>query len=145
MVKKAFSLLLFLFFFINNSHAQGKIVANIHDLKNNVGTCIACLYNNAAAFNGEQSQPIKCFTASIRHFATQIVFTNIDEGEYAIKVFHDENNNKKIDRNFLGIPKEGYGASLNKLRFAAAPTYHDNIFLLHNDSTKVLRIKLRYL
>lgn len=145
MVKQALFLLLSLLFFINNSHAQGKIVANIHDLKNNEGTCIACLFNNASAFNGDDGQPIKCFTANIRHFASQIVFTNIEAGEYAIKVFHDENNNKKIDRNFLGIPKEGYGASLNKLRFAAAPSYHDNIFLLHNDSTKVLRIKLRYL
>lgn len=145
MVKKAFFLLTFLMLFFNNIQAQGKIIANIYDLKSNEGTCIACLFNNAASFNGEEGQPIKCITASIRHFTSQIVFTNIDEGEYAIKVFHDENNNKKIDRNFLGIPKEGYGASLNKLRFAAAPCYHDNIFHLSNDTTTTLRIKLRYL
>jgi len=32
-------------------------------------------------------------------------------GQYAIKVFHDENANGELDINFLGIPKESYGFS----------------------------------
>ncbi|MCX2763828.1 DUF2141 domain-containing protein [Aquimarina muelleri] len=34
-------------------------------------------------------------------------------GEYAISCFYDANNNKKMDTNFLGIPKEKVGASNN--------------------------------
>ncbi len=32
-------------------------------------------------------------------------------GEYAIMVFHDDNNNDKLDTNFIGIPKEPGGFS----------------------------------
>jgi uncharacterized protein (DUF2141 family) len=31
-------------------------------------------------------------------------------------VRHDENMNGKLDKNFVGIPKEGYGASLHSTR-----------------------------
>ena len=34
-------------------------------------------------------------------------------GNYAITLFHDENNNMELDTNFLGIPKEPYGFSNN--------------------------------
>ena len=40
-------------------------------------------------------------------------FNDIPPGTYAIAVFHDENANGKLDKNFLGIPCEGYGASNN--------------------------------
>lgn len=34
-------------------------------------------------------------------------------GKYAIQVFHDENNNKKMDKNFIGYPTEKWGTSNN--------------------------------
>jgi uncharacterized protein (DUF2141 family) len=60
-------------------------------------------------------------------------------------VFHDENNNNKMDKNFLGIPKEGYGASKNKLPFASAPTFNDNMFMLKDGATGNVLIRLRNL
>ncbi len=38
---------------------------------------------------------------------------NIKPGNYAISIFHDKNANGKLDKNFLGIPKESYGFSNN--------------------------------
>ena len=145
MVRAAFFLFSFFFVFANATHAQGKIVANIYGLKNNEGICLACLFNNNTAFKGEGGQAMKCVAGNIQNYSSQIIFSNIPQGEYAIKFFHDENNNRQIDKNFLGIPKEGYGASMNKLRFAAAPTYDDNSFVLEDDSVITLSIKLRYL
>ncbi len=145
MTKQVFFLFSLFILSISVSLAQGKIAANVYDLKNNNGTCLACLFNSNNTFNDVDGQPIKCITANIRNYSSQLLFTNVPQGEYAIKVFHDENNNKQIDKNFLGIPKEGYGASMNKLRFAAAPCYHDNTFILNNDSIVTLKIKLRYL
>ena len=40
-----------------------------------------------------------------------ITFFELKEGSYAIRYFHDENSNKELDMNFLGIPKEGIGFS----------------------------------
>jgi uncharacterized protein (DUF2141 family) len=50
-----------------------------------------------------------------------------------------------MDKNFLGIPKEGYGASKNKLPFAAAPSFNENRFAVEHNTTVRLTVKLRYL
>lgn len=38
-------------------------------------------------------------------------FDDLPPGEYAVTVMHDENNNNKLDSNFIRIPKEGTGFS----------------------------------
>lgn len=45
-------------------------------------------------------------------------------GEYAIKVFHDENKNGKLDRLVFGIPAEAYGFS-NDARASMGPPDYD--------------------
>jgi uncharacterized protein (DUF2141 family) len=44
-------------------------------------------------------------------------------GKYAIAVIHDENGNHKLDRNFLGIPKEGFGFANNPRVMLSAPPF----------------------
>jgi len=41
------------------------------------------------------------------------LFPGVAPGRYAVSVFHDENSNGKMDTNFIGIPREGVGASNN--------------------------------
>ncbi|WP_230530359.1 DUF2141 domain-containing protein [Microvirga roseola] len=36
---------------------------------------------------------------------------NVKPGAYAIAVFHDVNCNRRLDRNFIGLPSEPYGFS----------------------------------
>jgi uncharacterized protein (DUF2141 family) len=38
-------------------------------------------------------------------------FPGIASGTYAVSVFHYENGNGKLDTNFMGMPREGVGAS----------------------------------
>ena len=47
----------------------------------------------------------------------------LPHGEYAIAVFVDLNGNGKMDKNFLGIPKEQYGFSNNVMGKMAAPSF----------------------
>ena len=42
-----------------------------------------------------------------------VVFENLKPGKYAVSVLHDANKNKDLDKNKLGIPKEGFGFSNN--------------------------------
>lgn len=134
---------LLLFFSSMRVSAQQKISATVTGFKNEKGVCRACLYDNAAAFSGK-GEPVLCVEAGIKDKSAVIIFNDVKKGSYAINLFHDANNNQKFDMNFLGIPKEGYGASGNKLPFAAAPTFNDNKFEVNN-SAVLLAIKLRYL
>ncbi len=47
----------------------------------------------------------------------------VPPGRYAVVVIHDENSNMKLDRNFLGIPKEGFGFANNPRVMLSAPSF----------------------
>lgn len=134
---------LFLLFTLN-SISQNKVVAKIGNFKNDKGVCRACLFNNPSSFKSEVGEPFKCVTAIVKNQKAEALFS-VPKGDYALFVFHDVNSNNKMDRNFLGIPKEGYGASKNKLPFAAAPNYNDNKFVVEDKTIVTLQIQLRNL
>ena len=51
------------------------------------------------------------------------VFTQLPPGRYAIIVIHDENDNGRIDENFIGVPTEGYGFGNNAQGVLSAPAF----------------------
>ena len=125
--------------------AQSKVIADISNFESNKGVCRACIFNSASSFKGESGSPVQCVQVAIFNKKSQVLFDNVPAGTYAVFLFHDTNGNNKMDKNFMGIPKEGYGASQNKLPFAAAPTFNENRFNVTNGTTVRLSIKLRNL
>ena len=63
-------------------------------------------------------------------------------GEYAITLFVDFNGNKKIDKNFLGIPKEPYGFSNNVIGNMSAPTFDQAKFLISGPTTQNIKLRI---
>jgi uncharacterized protein (DUF2141 family) len=55
------------------------------------------------------------------HQATEIF--QVPAGKYGVAVIHDENSNHKLDRNFLGIPKEGFGFANNPKVLLTPPSF----------------------
>jgi len=72
------------------------------------------------------------------------LFRNLPAGTYAIAVMHDENNNGKLDTNFFGAPKEGYGVSNNHTYAMSSPKWDESRFTLSTNEKKQLNITLRY-
>jgi uncharacterized protein (DUF2141 family) len=54
-----------------------------------------------------------------------------------VVVYHDENDNHKFDRNWLGLPTEGFGVSKNPSLFLAAPTFEESSFEVTGNLTSV--------
>lgn len=67
---------------------------------------------------------------------------DLPPGAYAAVVLHDENKNKKLDRNFLGMPREGWGMSNNPKARLSAPSFDRARFVLQRHTS--LRISLNY-
>ena len=65
-----------------------------------------------------------------------VSFKDLKKGRYAIKMFHDENENKILDKNQYGMPKEGYGFSNNPDSRFGPPTIKKLLFDAEAD-TKV--------
>ena len=63
-------------------------------------------------------------------------------GEYAVTLFVDFNGNKKLDKNFLGIPKEQYGFSNNVMGRMSAPTFDQAKFAIAGPTTQNIKLRI---
>jgi uncharacterized protein (DUF2141 family) len=68
----------------------------------------------------------------------ELTFTNVLPGQYAVTIYHDENNNKVLDRNFIGIPLEGYGFSRDAKGKRGPPSFDDAVFEAKEGSTTIV-------
>ncbi len=107
------------------------VVVNITNLKNNTGHVLVAIFNTEDSFlnNGFKSAKVK-----IENNTCNVTFKNLPKGTYAISMFHDENNNNKLDTNFLGIPKEAYGCSNNAKGIFGPPKWEDAKFQMSNQT-----------
>ena len=63
-------------------------------------------------------------------------------GEYALKVFHDENGNRKLDKNLFGAPTEAYGFSNNARATFGPPDFKKAAFKF-DDPDMTVRISVQ--
>ncbi|WP_298765184.1 DUF2141 domain-containing protein [uncultured Polaribacter sp.] len=111
------------------------ITVNITGLASNKGKVLLALYNKQENFLNKR---FKGGMSKITDKKATYVFEGVVKGEYAISFFHDENNNNKMDTNFVGIPKEDYGCSNNATGFVGPPKYKDAKFqLLENKEISI--------
>ena len=76
--------------------------------------------------------------------AVAVHVAGVPPGTYAAQAYQDENDDRKIDRSFLGIPKEGIGFSNDaKMRFGP-PSFADAAFTLGPEGGRI-QFGLRYL
>jgi len=91
---------------------SGMLVVKIWNIPSNEGRVRIALANSEENFSGSDSafraQPVE-----ISEGMAEVVFKAIPYGEYAVKVFHDENDDGELDKNFFGAPTEAYGFSNN--------------------------------
>ena len=69
-----------------------------------------------------------------------ILTFDVAPGEYAVAVHHDANANGKLDANFLGIPKEGYGVSNDARPTFRAPKFSEARVVISRDTTLTVRL-----
>ncbi|MGV2872816.1 DUF2141 domain-containing protein [Colwellia sp. E150_009] len=72
-----------------------------------------------------------------------IIFTGLQEGNYAIRLFQDMNNNDMLDRSSNNIPLEPVGFSNNPSLFGGEPTPEDSAFVLIKDQSITINLKHR--
>jgi uncharacterized protein (DUF2141 family) len=71
------------------------------------------------------------------------VLKNVKPGTYAISVMHDANDNKELDSNMFGIPKEGFGFSNDAMGMFGPPDFKKASFQYSGKNQVV--INLRYM
>jgi len=120
---------------------SGKINVEISGIKIIKGQVAIGLFNKSEGFP-ELTKAYKGVFVKVTKNTIQYTFSGIPNGDYAIAVFHDSNNNGKLDKNFLGIPVEGYGFSKNVIEIFRPPDFNKAKFKL--DDAYTAKIKIRY-
>ena len=69
-------------------------------------------------------------------------FKDLEPGKYAVVVYHDVNQNKICDKNFFGVPTEGYAFSNNVRPNLSVPSFEDCCFKFQQDRS--ISIKMVY-
>lgn len=92
---------------------QNLIHVEISGLRNDKGRVHCALFSSAADFPKKADKALAQVDSDISNERAVCEFPNVTPGTYAVSVFHDENSNGKLDTNFMGIPREGVGASNN--------------------------------
>lgn len=102
-----------------------EINLTVDDIRVTQGSISIAVYDTEQNYNGGEAVAVKTIPAAAN--SIEINFPELVDGQYAIKLLHDENDNGKLDTNFVGIPTEGYGFSNNGGRFGPA-SYADAKF-----------------
>jgi len=68
-----------------------------------------------------------------------ISINNLKPGRYAVRYYHDENLNGKMETNIVGKPTEGYGFSNNVIGKFGPPPFKKWLFEITDD----LKIELQ--
>jgi len=114
-----------------------------HNLKINVagihseqGKIMYSMFSSKHGFPSDASKAVRKGMVLIEGDHVQIQ-VDLPPGDYAVILFHDEDDNDDLKKNFIGMPKEGVGNSNNHRGF---PNYKKSVFTLSKDRTITINL-----
>jgi uncharacterized protein (DUF2141 family) len=108
------------------SDVAGKLTVRFSGLEETAGELIVSIANSSEMFESED-QAVRSAEVPVQGKQQSVVFDGIVAGEYAVKIFHDANSNRKLDIGWRG-PEEKYGFSNNVMGFMGPPDFEDAKF-----------------
>ena len=106
-----------------------KIKVRIINLQGLKGQISIGLFNNPESFPKKDEGRVGVYI-EIKDSTVEHVFTDLENGTYAIAVYHDENSNGEFDRSFFGWPTEDYVFSNYAEGNFGPPSFEDASFEL---------------
>lgn len=134
------TLLLILLALLSGIVAAQTLTVKIGNIKDDAGQISVAVYNLEKEY---MKKPFVAKSTKAVKGAVEIVIEGLAAGTYAITIMHDANDNKKLDSNLIGIPKEGFGFSNNAMGSFGPPSFDKAKFEFTNSSR--ISIDLKYL
>ncbi|MCA9020628.1 MAG: DUF2141 domain-containing protein [Planctomycetaceae bacterium] len=111
----------------------------VTDIQHKNGKLLISIYNKSDGFPKEPQKAL--MTEKVDPNQPSYTFKNLRGGKYAVVIIHDLNNNGKLDKTFVGTPKEPVGLSnYSKIGLSNPPTFNKALITL--DASASLKIKL---
>ncbi len=116
----------------NASFAQCSLKIDIVEIRNNEGSIMLQLYDVKKNVICQKISPVN-------NNMCEFSISDLKPGKYAIRYFHDENQNGRLETNLYGKPLEGYGFSNNVTGKFGAPPFDYWLFELESDKKITLK------
>ena len=110
-MKSIYLAVFFMVFAFAKANSQNTLTLELSEIDEPQGTLYVSLFNSSDGFPNDGSKDYKSKKIELDDKSAKIVFNDLPNGTYAVTFFQDQNKNGKVDKNFLGIPKEPVGAS----------------------------------
>ena len=111
-------------------NAQNKLTIVIDGVEKLKGQILVGVYDSA----GFMRKPVYYGIAKANKDEVTVVIDSIAAGKYAVSLFHDENDNFKLDTGQIGIPIEKTGFSNNAKGKMGPPKFNDCAVKIEEDS-----------
>jgi len=111
------------------------LIVRITGLVSEKGQVKIALFNSGETWLGDH--PKYNATIPVNSQSVSWKLADVPYGDYGIAVFHDENKNGKMDKNFLGIPQEPYGFSNNMRVTFGPPSWDGSKFVVGGTTVEV--------
>jgi uncharacterized protein (DUF2141 family) len=132
-------ILLFCILLSGAAMGQARVEVAVDGIRDSSGVVLVALFRDADSF---LKKPLmgKSVKAAAGHVVA--VFEGVAPGNYAASIIHDHNKNGKLDTNFFGVPREGFGFSNNAMGTFGPPSFEKATIRVQ--SSMVIRITARY-
>lgn len=110
------------------------VVAGIHTGEGRIRVAV---YTAADGFPGAPERALRRADAPADSATVTFTFEGIPAGRCAVSVLHDANNDERMDTDFFGRPREGYGFSRDARGRFGPPGYDDAAVEVMPDTTTV--------
>ena len=132
---------------LSAAHGMANVPANPADtcrelrvvvtaLKSDRGTVRFNLYGSESDYR-EQGGAFLSDNIAIRNKTSVWVVRDLPRGDYALIIYHDENNNRRFDTNFMGLPVESFGFSNNVRPKLSLPAFAEVKFSVKETATRL--------
>ena len=112
-------------------------------IKGRAGKIRCMLYEKERGFPDKPKLAARRVEAPIAKNRAVCIFKGVRAGRYAVSAFHDQDNDKRLDTNFLGIPSEGIAVSNNAKGRFGPPKFRDALFSVTSKGFSQF-VKLKY-
>lgn len=124
--------------------AEEGIRISVINLRNEKGHVLVSLFRDGAGYPDDATKAYRKIKLDISAKKASVLFTGLPAGTYAVSILHDENDDQKMNKTSLGLPKEGYGFSNNVVGAFGPPSWSRASFAHKQGGLTVREIRTRY-
>ncbi len=117
----------------NGSNQAYTLTLIVEGMDSNVGNLGVLVFNNEKGWPEDRTAAYKDISVPAEKGTQTLKIPGLPAGNYAVALIHDINQNHKLEKNWIGQPKEQWGLSNNPHATIKAPAMSKALFELNTD------------